>query len=69
MPARPQLSLFLITGVLGGFTTMSSFGTETVSLWEGGQHALAAGYAIGTLVLCLVAVLLGRMVGQMVARG
>ena len=69
VPARPQLSLFLITGVLGGFTTMSSFGNETVSLWEGGQHALAAGYAIGTFVLCLVAVLLGRMVGQMVARG
>lgn len=69
MPARPQLSLFLITGVLGGFTTMSSFSNETVTLWQGGQHALASGYAIGTLVVCLVAVALGRMLGQSLMRG
>ena len=68
VPARPQLTLFLVTGVLGGFTTMSSFGNETISLWEGGQHVLAAGYVFVTLVLCLAGVVLGRMAGHFVGR-
>lgn len=58
-PARPRLTLFLVTGVLGGFTTMSSFSNETLTLFAGGQHALAVGYALGTFALCIAAVALG----------
>ncbi len=37
----PALRLFLVTGLLGGFTTFSAFGMETWQLVEDG-HALAA---------------------------
>lgn len=66
VPARPQLTLFLVTGMLGGFTTMSTFSNETYTLWQGGQHLLAAGYAAGTLAVCLAAVALGHLVAQAV---
>lgn len=66
VPSRPQLTLFLVTGMLGGFTTMSTFSNETYTLWQGGQHLLAAGYAVGTLLVCLAAVALGHAVAQAV---
>lgn len=69
VPARPRLTLFLVTGVLGGFTTMSSFSNETLTLYEGGQQALAVGYAAGTLVLCMAAVAVGAALARIVARG
>jgi fluoride exporter len=41
----PQsLRLFIATGVLGGFTTFSTFSLETVLLYERGQVGLAAAY-------------------------
>ncbi|GAB7012102.1 fluoride efflux transporter CrcB [Halolamina salina] len=39
------------TGVCGAFTTFSSFSVETVRAWESGRRGLAAGYALGTLLL------------------
>ncbi len=54
-----DLRLVLGTGVLGGFTTYSSFNLETIRLWEQGAHGRAAGYAIATFVVCLAAGYLG----------
>ena len=34
--------LFLLIGILGGFTTFSAFGLETVSLMRAGAHTLVA---------------------------
>lgn len=39
-----QLRLFIATGVLGGFTTFSTFSLETVMLYERGQLGLAVAY-------------------------
>lgn len=39
--APPNLRLFLIVGILGGFTTFSSFGMETVSLLRAGEYKYA----------------------------
>lgn len=44
------------TGVLGGFTTLSLYAEETRALLAGGHVALAAAYAVGTLLACLAAV-------------
>lgn len=46
-PAR----LFLTTGVIGGFTTFSTFSLETALLWERGQPLLAAIYVTASLAL------------------
>ena len=43
-------------GICGSFTTFSSFSVETVRLWEDGSRIRASLYAVGTLLLCLVAV-------------
>jgi CrcB protein len=47
--------LFLITGVLGGFTTFSAFSYETVALLRSGQWLAAAGYALGSVALGVLA--------------
>jgi CrcB protein len=43
------LRLFLMTGILGGFTTFSAFSLETVLLFERGQVGLAALYVVGSV--------------------
>ena len=55
---RPLLAPFLGTGVLGGYTTLSTASAEAVALGDGGDPALALLYAVLTLAACLVAVAL-----------
>jgi len=52
----PWLGVFLGTGVLGGFTTMSAASEQTVVLLERDQVGTALAYAGGTLAAALVAV-------------
>lgn len=47
---------FLGVGVLGGYTTFSTFGIEAVGLVREHRPAVAAGYIVASLVLCLLAV-------------
>ena len=57
----PTWVLFLMTGLCGGFTTMSAFGLDTVLLAQQG-HATLAALNIGlTLAACLAAVWLGQL--------
>jgi fluoride exporter len=58
---RPLLALALGPGVLGGFTTLSTYSEETRTLLANGRVAVATGYAAGTLAACLIAVHAGRM--------
>ena len=58
--------LFLTTGVLGGFTTYSSFNFETLRLAQGGALGIAAVYLAVTLVGCLIAGLLGMQAARLV---
>jgi fluoride exporter len=53
---RPLARPFLGTGVLGGFTTFSTYAVDTRGLLAAGQPALAASYLVGTLVVGLLAV-------------
>ena len=61
MSARlsPEVRLFLTTGILGGFTTYSAFNYETLSFFEQGQAARAAGYGSAMILGCAAAGALG----------
>mgnify|MGYP001627392209 CR=1 FL=1 len=56
---RESLRLLLVTGMLGGFTTFSSFSWETVGLIEEGRVAYALGNVALSLALCLLATFAG----------
>ena len=55
----PQTRLLLLTGLLGGFTTFSAFGLETVHLLRRGDVWTSVLYAAGSVVLCVAAVWVG----------
>jgi fluoride exporter len=52
---------FFMTGVLGGFTTFSSFSLQTMGLMREGEWLRAGGNVAGSVVLCLLAVWLGHL--------
>ena len=45
------MTLFLGTGILGAFTTMSTFSVETIEIWNDDQTK-AIGYVLLTMLLC-----------------
>jgi CrcB protein len=47
------IRLFLMTGLLGGFTTFSSFSLETVHLVQNGRATIAASYILASVILCV----------------
>lgn len=53
------LSTFVMTGLLGGFTTFSAFSLEAVTLIERGQIGLAALYISASVVVSILALMLG----------
>ena len=63
-----QARTFVFVGILGGYTTFSSFGNETLNLLRGGEALAAAANAGGQLVLGLLAVALGRAAAQLLWR-
>ena len=54
-----HLSPFVMTGLLGGFTTFSAFSLETVLLIERGQAGVAAAYVLLSITLSVGALWLG----------
>ena len=55
----PAARLALVTGVLGGFTTFSTFGLETWELVEDGRALLALANAAASVLMGLAAVVIG----------
>lgn len=61
---------FVGVGLLGGYTTFSTFSYEAVRLLQDGQWARAGVYVLGNVVLGLAAVLLGfRIAAGVLGRG
>ena len=56
-----EVRVFLTIGVLGSFTTMSTFSYESMKLLEQDQHILFGLNLVGTITLCLLAVYLGKV--------
>lgn len=63
----PTVRLALTTGVMGGFTTYSTFSYETMRYLQDGAWGLALLNVSVTLVACLLACLLGWVVAQWLA--
>ena len=68
-PARvgmhPDLRIFLMTGVCGGFTTFSAFSLQTLELMQAGDMVPALGYAMGSVVFCVAATFCGWALGRL----
>lgn len=61
----PEARAFLMLGVLGGFTTFSSFSLETLRLLQDGAWARAAGNVGASVLVCLVGVAVGYRVARL----
>lgn len=59
---------FLAIGLLGAFTTMSTFGVETLLLWSERHAGAALAYVAATLGITFGAAILGRAVGLALTR-
>jgi CrcB protein len=66
-PVSPEVRLLLGAGVMGGYTTYSSFNYETLALAQRGSVGLALGNVALTVLGCLVAGALGLLVARLVA--
>lgn len=64
--ASPQLRLLLATGILGGYTTFSTYALEIGLLLQRGQHGLAALYAGGSVALGLAGLFGGMKLARLV---
>lgn len=62
--ASMEMRLFLVTGVLGGFTTFSSFSLDAVTLFERGALGLSAVYVLASLAVSIAAVFAGLALGR-----
>ncbi len=60
---------FFMTGVLGGFTTFSAFSLQALSLARHAEWLKAAGYVLGSVVLCLLFVWLGQIAAMAISPG
>ena len=63
----PTLRLALTTGVMGGFTTYSTFNYETLQFLQQNEWWLAAVNLTATVLVCLAAGALGVLTGRLLA--
>ncbi len=60
----PDIRIFVMVGICGGFTTFSSFSLQTLELLQSGELLWAAAYILGSVVLCLLGVWIGALLGH-----
>ena len=59
-----RMAPFLVTGVLGGFTTFSAFSLDAITLFERGATGQAAAYVAASVVLSLAAIMLAMALAR-----
>ena len=62
--AAPELRSLLLIGLLGGYTTFSSFSIETLNLFENGAALSGIVNILLSIILCLAATWLGIIAGR-----
>jgi fluoride exporter len=65
----PVARAFVTIGIIGGFTTFSSFSLQTMLLVQDGQWFAAAGNVLSSVALCLLAVAGGIALANALPRG
>ena len=60
-----HLRELIIVGVLGGFTTFSTFSLDTLQLWQSGHTMAALMYVVLSLFFCIVATLVALSLTRM----
>jgi len=65
--ASQHWRLFLTTGILGGYTTFSTFSLDAAFLYERDQFVLMAVYVIGSVVLGLIGLFAGLAIVRAMA--
>ena len=65
-PHRVTIIQFVMVGICGGYTTFSSFSLQTLILLQKRQWLFAAGNMLGSVILCMIAVWLGWMLGELI---
>jgi CrcB protein len=63
---HPNLRIFLMTGVCGGFTTFSAFSLQTLELIQTGDVMPAFAYMVASVVLCVAFTWAGWSLGRLV---
>jgi len=62
----PEMRAFLTVGVLGGYTTFSTFSLDAVLLIERGAWASAAAYIVGSALLSIAALFAGMWIVRVI---
>jgi CrcB protein len=62
----PEWRAAVLVGVLGSFTTFSTFSIETLNLFEQGDVTRAAANIVLSVLVCLVAVWFGVLLGRQI---
>ncbi len=65
-PDNKKLLLFLTTGILGGFTTFSTFSLETINLYQNGNTLYAALNIFFSITFCVSGAFLGKMLAKII---
>jgi fluoride exporter len=61
----PELRSFLTVGILGGYTTFSTFSLDSALLLQKGQYGLAAAYVMGSVILSILALFAGLWIARL----
>ncbi len=62
---NPSLRIFLTIGILGGFTTFSTFSYETIAMLRNAEYIYAALNIFITVLTCLTATYVGTLIGKL----
>lgn len=59
-----EVKVFLLVGILGAFTTFSTFSLDALVLIQKGQNLKALGYMLGSVLICVVSCWLGFLAAK-----
>ncbi|MEA5576852.1 fluoride efflux transporter CrcB [Anabaena sp. UHCC 0451] len=62
----PEMDLLVRTGFLGSYTTFSTYGYDTLTLWKNGKQGATIFYWAGSAMLGVVCIALGRYVAKLI---